>query len=143
MRKIIILFAVVFTSCTTIKNEPNKTALNLLEQQTEIAVTGIKIEEKSLNIFEDLTALEYIEEVKPIAIKAENLYNDIIHLNALLEAERDTANDLIIKMEELTIDNQKLNIFNEKLKGQRNVLLVITAALVIIIAGYIVFKLAL
>jgi chromosome segregation ATPase len=129
----------------------------LHQQQTEIAITGQKVENQSRGLVNDLTRLEEVIAAAPDAgeaghlvqaarVKAENHAAEIENLNRQLAVERETVkkkdrkfNDyeskMIGELSSKDTENAKLREEVKTVKGQRNTLLaiLITAAIVVVL----------
>jgi hypothetical protein len=172
---ILIIPALLLLACTSTRAAappPNEYAAEyrelqgeLYQQQTDIAITGQKIEDQGQSLVEDLTRLEESIATAPDAGEAERLYwlsqvqaakeeaevhqADIESLNLKLAVEQETVkeqgqkfNDYEIKMVGMLSDrdteNAQLKVENKAVKGQRNTLLAIlitVAVALLIIVG--------
>jgi hypothetical protein len=133
------------------------------QRQTEIAVTGSRIEESGQGILgglEDIeTALEapdfdwerIITQVRDVRVMAGNHQAEIENLNIMLAGERETTRrqeELFDKREEewqrvaseRDAENAALKVDNKKIAGQRNVVLVIAISLAAAWAVFIAYK---
>jgi chromosome segregation ATPase len=175
IKKIIILFVAscaLFSSCKTTRGAvtPSQEAFEYREiqseiqrQQTDLAITGERIKERTKGIAEGITDLEtaiaetpdsagiLLPKVQSVRIEAESLQMQVETLNVQLAQERETTieqntkfnehekkqNDLIAVMGgEITA----LKIECKEVRGQRNTLLGILVAAVVIVFSILVVK---
>jgi hypothetical protein len=135
---------------------------DLQRQQTDIAITGVKVEEESQEIVGDIAKLEesisaapdygeidrlnWLRQVQELRGRAEGHQADTKKLNRQLAQERETNTALTSKFNqyettqnnkasEMTAEIAALKVDNKKIKGERNTLLaiVITAITVIVL----------
>jgi predicted RNase H-like nuclease (RuvC/YqgF family) len=164
----LIALLLLFVSCKTTGGavEPSRTILeyreiqdDIQQRQSDLAVTGVKIETETQGLVEGIVELEkemiaappeeaarWVPQVQSIREEAETLQEDVNTLNLLLSAERESYSDLNNKFNEyeamqnkIIVDKEKeittLRVDNKKISGQRNVLLaiIITAVVVIVL----------
>jgi hypothetical protein len=167
-------FAAIFLGgCTTMRNpvaspstgalEYRETQAKIQDRQTELAVTGVKIEEGSRDIADGLAAVEtalslpdydredLLNQVRDLRVVAEKHQADTETLNRQLAAGREATRrqgDLFDQHEEAwqkavserESENAALKIDNAKITGQRNLLRVISIALALVIIGYVIIR---
>jgi hypothetical protein len=161
-----------FGGCTTIRStatpvprslEYRETQAKIQQQQTEIAVTGVRIEESGQGIIAGIETLEtslgdpnydrdkLITQARDLRVMAEDHQTEIKSLNLMLVRERETTRlqgELFDKREEAwqqelsgrAAENAALMVENKKLAGQRNTLLAIVLTIFGIILIIITFK---
>jgi chromosome condensin MukBEF ATPase and DNA-binding subunit MukB len=141
---------------------------DLQRQQTDIAITGIKVEEESLGIVGDIARLEesistanqdygeidrlnWLRQVQDLREKAEGHQADIEKMNRQLAEEREVYSRLTHKFDEYETsqnkalserdtENAQLRVENKAVYGQRNTLLAIMITAVSVIVLFVVFK---
>jgi PBP1b-binding outer membrane lipoprotein LpoB len=173
----IIFAAVLLAACAstgTVVPPPSESAGKyrelqggLYRQQTDIAVTGQKIEDQGRGLVEDLTRLEeaiatapdagevdriyWLSQVQSARAEAEVHQTDIEDLNRLLASERETVRKQDQKFNEyessmtgeLSIkdtENSRLREEVKTVKGQRNTLLAILITAGVLILCFVAFK---
>jgi uncharacterized coiled-coil protein SlyX len=139
----------------------------LYHQQTDIAVTGLQIEDQSRSLVENLTRLEesiaaatdtgeterlyWLSQVQVARADAEVHRADIENLNRQLAAERETVKkqyrkfndyetEMVKKLSDRDTENARLKEENKAVKGQRNTFLAILITAGTTIALFIIFK---
>ena len=175
---VITLAALWFGGCTTVRPaapppspiaaEYRETQAEIQQQQTELAITGVKLETESRGIAGDIARLEesiaaappdfgetdrlaWVSQVQALRERAEGHQAETEKLNQQLAEERETTRrqgELFDRQEdawqqalsEREGENTTLRVENKAIKGQRNTLLaiMITAGTVILI--FVVFK---
>ena len=164
LKKIALVFtlAALFFSCKTIEGrvaagmdaaEYRDLQNELQRRQTDLAVTGEKIESDSRRMVEDIARLEksaaaiapdsgLVEQSRVLKSRAEKLQIEAENLNRQLAAERETNSALAAKFNDYETAQNKamaelaaVKADSKKLEGQRNTLLaiIITAILAIIV----------
>jgi hypothetical protein len=143
--------------------EYRQTQAEIQQHQTELAVAGVKREEGSRDIIQGIAALEasleipdydrekLIEQTHELMNLAWDHQSEVKNLNRLLAQEREMTRrlgDIFNKREEdwrkalseREMENAALRVENKGIKGQRNIVLVIAAALGAAWAVYIAYK---
>ena len=177
-RGILIALAVLwFGGCTTVRPaaplvpgtaEYRETQAEIRQQQTELAITGTKIEAESRGITGDIARLEesiaaappdfgetdrlaWLSQAQALRERAEGHQADAERLNRQLAGERETTRrqgELFDRQEEAwqralserEAENTALRVENKKITGQRNMTLVIAVSLALAIIGFIVIR---
>jgi predicted nucleic acid-binding Zn-ribbon protein len=166
----VIVAAFVLGACQTMKSAP-PASMEALEyrdiqgeaqkQQTELAITGVKINAESRGIVEGIKELEkdmvstpegslWLPQIQELRGRAEGLRGEAEKLNIQLEAERETNGRLTAQFNAYEAAQEKaiserdteiavLRVKNGKVKGQRNTLLAIVITAVSIIILYLIF----
>jgi predicted RND superfamily exporter protein len=176
MKKIsLVLFVILLLGCTSTRAvQPLESAKGyrelsgeLHQQQTDIAITGQKIEDQSRGFVENLTKLEtamantpeageaerlyWLSEVKAARAEAEVHQADIENLNRHLSAEREMIKKQDQKFNEYELaltgelsirdtENAQLREDVKTVKGQRNTFLGIFITAAVIVLLFAVFK---
>jgi peptidoglycan hydrolase CwlO-like protein len=167
-----IIAAILFGSCSSMVKsvtqppealEYRKTQTEIQQQQTELAVTGVKIEESSRDLVEGLAAVESAlaapdydreilsNQVRDLRAVAENHQTNAETLNQQLAGEREITRrqgELFNRREEVwqtAVSDRdgeiaSLRMDNKKLTGQRNTLLAIVITVGIVILIFVTFK---
>ena len=178
-RGILIALAVLWLGgCTTVRpvtpspspitSEYREAQAEIRQQQTELAITGTKIEAESRGITGDIARLEesiaaappdfgetdrlaWLSQAQALRERAEDHQADAERLNRQLAEEREMTRhqgELFDKQEEAwqralserEAENTALRVENKKITGQRNMTLVIAVSLALAIIGFIVIR---
>jgi chromosome segregation ATPase len=166
------LAALWMGACTTLRpaappipdaSEYREVRAEINQQQTELAVTGERIEEGSRTLLEGLEALEtaladpnYDQEKAAVQVKelrstAEEHQAETERINRLLAEERETTRrqgEIFDRREEAwqqavsdrEAENAALRVENKKFAGQRNLYLAILIAVCLGVLGCIAFR---
>jgi hypothetical protein len=170
---LIVLAAMWMGGCTTLRpatppipdaSEYRKVQVEINQQQTELAVTGERIEEGSRALLESLKTLEtaladpdYYDretaraQVKELRSTAEEHQAETEKLNWQLAGEREITHrqgELFDEREEVwrravaerEAENAALQVENKTVKGQRNTFLTILITAGVVVVVFIVFK---
>jgi hypothetical protein len=172
-RAILIALAVLwFGGCTTLRPvavpgpealEYRETQAEIQQQQTELAITGSRIEVSGQGIVEGIAALEtaleapdfdreqVIVQAREVRTMAEDHQAEIKNLNLILARERETTRrqgEVFEKREEAwqksvseqEAENAALRVENKAVKGQRNTFLAVLIMAGVVVALLIVIK---
>ena len=178
-RAVLITLAVLWLGgCTTMRPtapspspiaaEYREAQAEIRQQQTELAITGTKIEAESRGIAGDIARLEesiaaappefgetdrlaWLSQAQALRARAEGHQAETEKLNRQLAGERETARrqgELFDRQEdawqralsEREAENAALRVESKKITGQRNMTLVIAIALALAIIGYAVIR---
>jgi chromosome segregation ATPase len=130
----------------------------LHQKQTDLAITGTKLELESQGIVEDIVRLEetvsasdpessLLRQIQMVRSRAEEHQANAEELNRQLAEERETSSILSEKFNRYESEADKIRaelatvkIENKKLAGQRNTLLVILITTGIAILVFVIFK---
>jgi hypothetical protein len=178
-RVVVIALAVLwFGGCTTVRPvspppspiaaEYRAAQAEIRQQQTELAITGTKIEAESREISRHIARLEesiaaappdfgetdrlaWLSQAQALRERAEGHQAETEKLNRQLADERETTRrqgELFDRQEEAwqralserEAENTALRVENKKITGQRNMTLVIAVSLALAIIGFIVIR---